>query len=269
MKKFLVLSVLSFVTSASAQTIFNQTFEPSQGFVAGPVTGQLGWSTLSNNGAGNAYVVSPDAGRDNSAGLEYIGGGSAWAWPSGSLTVSGGVYRYSADVFIDPNTPNNTGQYHLDVFASSSVVPYNGGLIGSVAFNPFTHPAGTPFKNSAYVGLYGQWNGSEVPYWFQPYSVPSNGGYGIIPVAAWFNLALEFDFDAGTYRALVDDVDYGITSQIYAWTPGMTLTDFDLYVNQSPQSIARFDNVKLQAVPEPASLLAFGAGLTILRRRRI
>ncbi|MCU0314991.1 MAG: PEP-CTERM sorting domain-containing protein [Fimbriimonadaceae bacterium] len=248
----------------AAQTLYKTGFEASEGFTPGSIQNQNGWKISGND----VWAVNSSAGKAGGAGLEITGIGTTWAWPSAGLATSSGVVTFSVDAFLNPNQPSTNLQTSigLDVFAPSSLVGYNSGLIASLRVAPLTPPVNPGgFGQGAFAQLYGNWNNSSLPFWLMPNTVPSSG---VIPVGSWFNLALELNFDTGTYRGLINGQNYGLASAIPFWVPGLTISDFDLYARKEAQSTVRFDNLEITAVPEPATIIALAIGTTIFIRKK-
>jgi hypothetical protein len=88
---------------------------------------------------------------------------------------------------------------------------------------------------------------------------------------AWHHVELEMNFDTGLVRGFVNG---SMANHTFSFEPAVTTQLFWVTMwNQKPATheipqVVYFDDYKIQAVPEPATMAALGLGLLALARKR-
>lgn len=234
MKKVIVGALaLSMGVFANAQVFFNENFE---GFTAGNLNGQNGWQTLAATG----YNVVAGGGYGGSKGVSYFTAAAAsnYAWPD------------IIPAYNSATSSNKTVRAMMDIFVGSTPA-----VLGRGGFRAYTAGGGTLVAGGYFRSDGNLYNG---------------GGTVLLGTnAAWMNtwvkLEVRMNFGSANYQVFVNGTQVGANQAMTA----TTLEDADLFNSNSANAATiSYDNYKVEAVPEPASVAALGLGVVALMRRR-
>lgn len=227
-----IIGLFSVVLVASVASAQSFGFETSEGFTAGALAGQNGWTASSH------YSIVDNFARTGTQSVLASGNsGAHFAWVDliASPGYTTGTFSASTWMHIGANTVADRVQ-GLNAWGNT-----NGWSIGLKS-------------NGEVIGGFGS-------LWNRPVL-----GTVANPTQRWINLTLTFNVGAGTAIATVDGQTFNLTGT------GLTsFTDMDFvtdWISASASSgFVHFDD--LTVVPEPATMtvLALGA-LAALRRRK-
>lgn len=236
MKKVLFGALaLGVVASANAQVLLSENFES---FTPGNLDTQNGWITLT--GAGSAYNVVNGAGLGASKGVVFTEGsaGGNFAWKDlipayDSVVSSNKIVRARTDIFVGATT----------------------GVLGRGGLRAYTGLGGTLVAGGYFRSDGNLYNGAGTVV------LGSNTAW----MNTWVSLEVRMNYNTATYTVLVNGVQAGAAQALV----GTTLEDVDFYNSNSVGAAdIAYDNMKIEAVPEPGSILALGLGAVALLRRR-
>lgn len=227
---FVAIAALSLASFATAQ---NVGFETGEGFVAGGLSGQVGWS------APAAMTVATDNAHSGTQSAKWTGSGSGYAWFNLASPFTGASVL-STWVFLDGQSANTDRIYGLRLWDGAS-----GG-------------AGVTLSSNGTVRA-----GSD-----SPWSSPSVGTISNA-TGRWIKMSIDYTTGATTAVVTVDGTSFNL-SGLTALTQ---ITDGDLhsdFINTGTSaSNAWFDDYSFgAAVPEPATMLALGGLAAVALRRR-
>jgi hypothetical protein len=226
--------------SAHSALVYATSFEPYQGYGAGPVSGQQGWATTP--GSNHGYTVTPGRASQGLWSLrqEFTNTGAFWATQTSvpdlfpGQTVQGVLAR--VDIYIEPG--------------------FTGALFGIDMFSGANRVAATVINATGRVYVYNQFDN----FWawsHNPRVVPNQ----------WVTLELLANFNTGTSKVWVNGVHHPIVGTFSS----VSITDVDLLSlreTSADTNLAYFDMYVLRTVPEPATVAALGLGCLALLRRR-
>lgn len=226
---------LGVVGAANAQVLISENFD---GMVDGNLDTQNGWIALT--GAGSTYNVVSGAGLAGSKGVVFAEGstGGNFAW------------KDIVPVYDGAASSNKLVRARTDVFVGS-----NAGLLGRGGLRAYTALGATIVSGGYFRSDGNLYNG--------------NGAVLLGSNAAWMNtwvsLEVRMNFAAANYTVLVNGVQVGAAQALGS----TTLEDVDFFNSNSVGAAdIKYDNFKVEAVPEPGSILALGLGAVALMRRR-
>jgi|GEM_PF-5712928 len=251
MKKLILMATAVAAVSANAAvTIYDSNgFEAPTftGSAAGTnLSGQDGWTGAAagtTNGrvfAGANLGVSPFAGNQMVRIQATNAGSSRFAWRDISAGVSSALLSPSTAA-IRMSTKFNLGA--TTVSGISGILAYD--LTGS----------------DLIAGLYADTDGNII-------LDAGDGINGLVfsgfTEGVWHDLEMTLDYNLGIFSARIDGFYLGG----YALTN--TVADFDFYTQADAAGSVNgyFDDFKVTGVPEPGTMLAIGAGLAAMARRR-
>ena len=253
---------------ADADMLYSTSFEASEGYTVGAITGQNGYITVYGNGMGQVSTTTP------------AGGSQALLIPGTDMVDDGAGdglsyarYRPDTGVFqVDPSvTPAVLFQADVRLNGVLTPPPISGDLI-SANFSIVNNSATNPFIAELYVS-------SDGDVWADNYS----GGYLFgtsATTGAYYRLGLLLNFQSLTAQAYVDGSYIGtMPLPSDAGTTGGVRFDLGMFgVNGQDFGAysAQFDNVLVASVPEPGlfvhlSILAavgMARGLRLVLGRR-
>lgn len=261
----LSLSTLLLASAAWADTVIYSTgFDSAEGFGAGDINGQNGWSTY-QPGAGGGYAnvtLSAPAGFSGTGALSLNTGidvntSPRYAWPTGygttftSLVGSGAYGLYTENLMFMPSGQSSVARVGLVNYDSTGSKILSGYYVqansGAVYMLGYYDNAGTlnnfAFNTGATIGF-----------------------------DQWVNFSTTWDANLGRFT-----VAWGSNSfYVDGAGAGSTAEETDFYGTRNGSTVASlcyFDNLEvgtLSVVPEPASaalvVLSLG-GLLVVRRR--
>jgi len=281
MKRLLLLSVLTSaaaVSHAQVTTLFNEGFESylTGSAAAGQtITGGTISAPWSGVGAAATFTTSTEQANLGSKSLKIqrtAAAGAAWLW--GDLNGGAGVpYNPlqktifgTADFFI-PTGPNTNAFFGMDTYGDGA-----NSRIGTIGI-----------LGDGRLVAYGNGGaGGTGPGGFFVFN--DAGGLPVtLPKGQWNNLTTKVEYSSATSAVvsyLVNGVEFTGFSFIVSPTGNPAtadplVTDFDIFTTTfntglggGASASAYVDNYKVVAIPEPATLLAIGIGLTGLLARR-
>lgn len=214
-----------------------------ESFADGDITGQDAWDTQVT---GSQYLVGPGGKSGKGLSFDTDPAASSWAWKplgfSPNATTSS-ILVASIDISAGRFSPNAGG----DVTSRFGLDIYNGdGDRVTAATLRFAGGSTTQAQLSTYLSA--QTN----------YNVTLNAD-------SWHNLRIELDTVANSASYFLDNAL--VASGTYT-TDDSVIGDVDVYSSAIGYDIGKFDNLSVQAVPEPASMAALGLGLAAVARRR-
>lgn len=261
------------VSNAQVTTLFNEGFE---GYTTGAsasgatITGGTLNVPFSSSGTSASFTASTDQAKTGSKSLKVqrsAAAGSSWLW--GDLNGGAGIpYNPlqktvfgTADFFL-PTGADNNAFFGFDVYSASTrigaigllgdgrLLAYGTGSTGTTGFFTFSDASGAPLT---------------------------------LAKGAWNNLTTKVEYSSATSAVVsylingVDFTGFSFTASTTG-TPAVTdplIADFDIWtatfntgLSGADTASAYVDNYKVVTIPEPATLLAIGVGLTGLLARR-
>lgn len=237
-KTILIAAALAAAAVSQAQVLAQTSFETAEGYTVGDLSGQQGFIV-----DGDGYEVSADRAKTGSQSVKFDSEpqvGSNWAWQDLGVTPGSGgvapVVKSSVWVFIAPpatSTNTATSSFGLDAydFSVSRVATMRIRSDGTLAT-----AVGTGSLTITNIGIVRD---------------------------QWYLLEMDLDYTTKTASFRVDGVARGSGS-----FTNTTLGDVDLVANATGFDIGYYDDLQIEAVPEPATIAALGAGLVALARRR-
>lgn len=260
------VSSLLLTSAAWADTVIYSTgFDTAQGYVAGDINGQNGWSTY-EPGAGGGYAnvtLSAPAGFSGTGALNLNTGIDAntsprYAWPTGygttfaSLVGAGAYGLYTENLMYLASGQTSAARMGLANFDSTGAKILSGYLVQA---------------NTGAVYLLGYYNnaGTLNNYLF---STGQTIGFD-----QWVNFTTTWDTTTGRFT-----LGWGSNSfYVDGAGAGSNAEETDFYGTRNSSTVASgayFDNLEvgtLSVVPEPATAALAGLGLgamLVARRRR-
>lgn len=239
------LPCLALVGSSAGATILrDDSFDL---YTTGALAGQQGW--IVNAEPQEAYQIG--AGQTGQGIVVDSGGlfASGWAHPMleyvpvPELPVIRAEVSLVAGTFSPSPGGNTSSRFGLEIWNADDVP------IARLAMR-FTTP-GSSQALLAYSVSGGDY--TEIPF--------------VAPAGTWRRFRIDLNTVQNTATFFVDDVPVLGNSLSYA-VPDTLIKQVDLSSEPTGWDIGRFDNYKISAVPEPASLLVLGLGIASLRRRR-
>jgi hypothetical protein len=271
-----LLSVFTVVAATSMSharsTIFNYGFEPAEGFAAGsPLRGQRGWDVTRPTEPGH-FTVLAGQGVGGSHGVSASATRTLWAWPAETLPApTSGRWRFSADMLMKQSSLTAPGQPEFGIEVYGLVNGPNGPEnvpVAGIVLSPRVRDQ----NNNTLTGYAMFWTrptGSTIPFYLNPIGLNPPVSYPEPTINSWHTLTLDLNLNIGVYEARVNGRDWNMRGLIPFWSPGMSITDFNLRSGGVSNNQAYFDNARLAVVPEPAAALTgLASGCLILRRRR-
>lgn len=236
---FVVIPALSIAAVSAAQTLASDNFEAAT--VGSQLKTVSGWDSTGDTGL---VISSTQARGTKSVQADFSTSGwtsgSKWNWKNISYDPTAtSNKRLESEVWIFLGSGHTAGsQLGLDAYDAS---------VSRFAMTRINVQTGDVllFNGTTTVGT----------------------ATGKTTLNAWNKLTLVMDFQALTATVKVNDVDAGLSTAI---TSG-TVTDVDLVAFKATGDTGNnvfFDDYKVAAVPEPASVAALGLGVAALLRRR-
>ncbi len=220
--------------------IVNHDFE-SPAFTLGPLNGQNGWQGAKDlNGAEPMVVANPDQAASPQC-VELLVTGNQGDWSEMTIMMGQNLLdkytkvKVSFDIYRTgtSSTDQNLWWWWVD--------------------------AGTPT-----YGL--QWDsGGTLPHGWNPGANEATTVFG-----RWASLEMEWDFNAMNATSMYDGqvVDTAVPISDITSLTGWTIHFGHEAATSGTGDVAYIDNFSVQAVPEPATLWAVGAGLAALLAKR-
>jgi len=252
MKKFVALFVvLGMAGLASGVPITLGYADDFEGYAPGTLVGQGPWvSPLNGSGIGSADAADAivDVGGIGT-GVQAAYGGGSWAG-AGVVITGANSGLVDLNVMID-SAPTSRKMIYLEGDGQQ------GSAINYLQMTMF---------NDAYGGLY--WNAAGNGVGEGSPTPPNPAGVG------WYEMHFNLDFDGNSMTVEWRDVDDSTGAGLGGWTPLIgpigipftELTSFNYACTFNGTDI--LDNFSLTPEPITLSLLALGAGLFFVRRRR-
>lgn len=239
MKKGMILGLaIAMAAVSQAQVLAINNFDTMS---MGAIAGQQGWSTLSDPFlvSNNRSFSGPNAVLKTQVNQSF---GSEWAWPDivpewDSAAQANKIIKASVMMYLEPGT-GAAGIFGLDAYQFSPT---------------FGRVAAVRVGMDGSVRLDGQTTGTVT-------------AAGVVAMRTWNKIELFMNYATGTATASINGTDIGLTASFTR----TQLSDVDLVStrNSGATNSAWFDDYKVEAVPEPASMTALGLGLAALLRRR-
>lgn len=233
---------LAFSAVASAQLQYGTSFEASEGFVAGSdLDGQNGWS------AEFEYDVVNNIAHSGTQSVRWSGQGGTYAWTDLANPYTGAApLRSSVFIYIEPNGASDERVFGLRQWGNSAAAVY-GGSAGITLDS-----GGTIRVGDTYAHMYSDTN---------------IAGTVANATGRWIEMFLLYTPGAASATVGVDGQEFNIAIA----TPRTAILDVDLFSDwrdDDVDTIGYYDDYTVQAVPEPATMLALGAGVAAVLRRR-
>lgn len=234
-------------SGASAVTIQNDTFD--SGYRPGNISGQNGYHIFA--GDGSAFNINATAGKGGGGGVTIntapqMADGYAYRTVSYAPTAANPIIAASIDVaslgFVG-TTGGSSSYFGLGIYDT------NGNAFGFIRYR---FAVGTTIQ--ATVSFLGEDDLTLT-------TINATGGAN-----AFKTLGITMNTTTDSLSFLVDGVVVG--SSTYSALDDSLISDFDLYAGPAGYDTGVFDNLKVQAVPEPGTMIALGLGAAMLRRRR-
>jgi hypothetical protein len=240
MRKFPTLILLAGLATASqAVVLYSTDFES---FSLGGLASQGGFDSTSDP---NYQVVNTQAfsgSKSVSANTGSFASGGRWAWPNLSPNYNGVTAPalqkiLTAQVYLKYTPDTVLTRYGFDVYTAA---------VARIAI-------GRVFSNGA-VSIS---NGTTT----------QTSAAGFVAANTWVQLRLRLDYNTNLITARINGVDTGLSVALTNFT---AVNDVDLYTSKDTGSASQgfFDDYRVDAVPEPASLAVIGLGLAAVARRR-
>lgn len=239
---FASMAALAFSAVASAQLQYGTGFEAADGFVAGgDLNGQNGW-------AGNVnYDVVNDFARTGSQSVRWTGTGGTYAWVDLANPYDGAqALRSSVWVFIDAATANDERVFGLRLWGNDAGAVYGGSAGVTV------DSGGSIRVGDTYAEMYDDSN---------------IAGNVANATGRWMEIMVLYTPGANTATVGVDGQEFAIDVA----TARTSILDVDLFCDWrdvNANTTGWFDDYSVEAVPEPATLLALSAGVALMARKR-
>lgn len=252
MKKVLALAALA-SASAASQAIVLYDAGGFEGFANGNISGQFGFATDLSTPAFNVV---------GSTGSKYVqanGGvsGGNWSYPSLNYVPGSNIVRITCDIARTVSTTASFGWY-IDVYNTGNLSAFarttrfglgvSAGQVRAVVTSRF---------------LSGQFNPAG--------AVTNVLVTNALTAGAFYRFVADLDYTTKKMKLTINGTDIAGGFAIpFADLNASDLGDADLYVSSTTGAtdIGAFDNYKVEAVPEPASMAALGLGVAALIRRR-
>lgn len=241
----LILGALALSASSLAfsQVIFNENFEGMT--VGNPLNGNVTGGQTWQSDLGNDFVISNN--RSSGGGTKSVrvnsNANSTWSWVNLPTPFSGGIQptlKGSVDIFMDAGVSGAT-TYGLNIYGGAGG---NNRLGGIRAYG-----AGT--RVDVWDGTSWQISGATAP------------------TGAWFNVSVLVNYTTpttGTAKYFINNVQVGSDVAVTEATHSVRLYNFATVFPLT--AAANFDNYRVEAVPEPATIAILGAGALALIRRK-
>ncbi|MDI9641386.1 PEP-CTERM sorting domain-containing protein [Kamptonema cortianum] len=249
-KPLLFAAAFSAVAASHAQILFSTGFETSEGYTVGSsAVGVAGWAA--GSGSGNSQTVSTDYAASGSNSLKFDNSTlNSFYSIRNTWTASASPLRFSTRVWVTGN--NGADRLY-------------GLLLGAT---PTSTMGGTVFGMT--IGGDGVVRAGKT--WSSTYS---GTGIGTANAGTFSDrwLTFELEIDPGTGDGVARASGFSdsnvITSNFTAVaTPQNIQVSTDYNTTAARLGIGYFDDVKVEVVPEPATMMILGAGAAALLARR-
>lgn len=242
MKLFSMISVLVVgAAAAQAQVLAVENFDTlSIGAIGGQSSSGANWSAFSDPFlvSNNRSFSGPNSALKAHGSQTFT---NEWAWPDivpeyDSLTTSNKIVKASVMIYFE--TGAGLGSFGLDAFQSNPTF----GRVAAVRIN-----------QDGSMSLSGQ-------------TATTTTAAGLATLNRWNKVELTMNFATGTASASLNGSNIGLTGSFTR----TALADVDLFSSRAVGAthLGWFDDYRVEAVPEPASMTALGLGVLALLRRR-
>lgn len=251
LKSLTVVALAIVAHAAHADTLLSADFE-SPAYSVGTIYNQQGWTndtvddgytTVTNNrsfaGSNSLLLTSDD--------VDYSAAWKTFSYRASTSPASAKTLVMETQIWVDGSDETFAG---LDVYSST-------GSFG----------AGAYITGAGDLLVAGR-DGASTSY--ELYTLT---GAPVATLNGWNRLSVTLDFSGastvytvGLNGTSVDLADYDLHT---AFTAATTIIEADAYIqNDGAAGTAYFDNMRVESVPEPASMAALGLGAAALLRRR-